>query len=62
VAGARMALGQCARYRCFSRDGLFHLEPLVTLFAIPVFFMALTGFAIYSEAEGVGRWHDRLFR
>ena len=56
-----MALGQCARYRLFTRDRLLHLEPLVTLFTIPALFMALTDFAICSEADGLGGWHDRLF-
>jgi Ni/Fe-hydrogenase 1 B-type cytochrome subunit len=56
-----MALGQCARYRLFTRDRLLHLEPLVTLFTIPALFMALTDFAICSEADGLGGWRDRLF-
>ena len=46
--------------RYLGHNPLAQLE-MVILFTIPSFFMALTGFAIYSEGEGVGSWHHRLF-
>lgn len=31
------------------------------LFTLPVFFLVVTGFALYSEGAGQGSWQDRLF-
>lgn len=30
-------------------------------FVLPALLMAFTGFALYSEGKGLGRWHDRVF-
>ena len=34
---------------------------IVIGFVLPAGFMALTGFALYSEGKGVDGWHDRVF-
>ncbi len=46
--------------RYLGHNPLAQLE-MVILFTIPAFFMAFSGFALYSEGEGVDSWHDRLF-